>query len=146
MLKQVEITFLLKMNFGQGKVNIVHHCQELPIGGSPWRQVESSSTIQEIQKDGTCVVTPDLNRLFSTSESENLVPTLDDIMKVTSISDTKQHQLSLCTKYTARNIILIPPFMINRLSLVIQATQGNSKAALLEAIAPIHDFDEEIQT
>ena len=29
MIKQNEIVFLFKMNFGQGKVNMLHHCQEI---------------------------------------------------------------------------------------------------------------------
>lgn len=70
----------------------------------------------------TCVVTPDLNELFGTSEGNNPVPTLEDIIKTTSINDIDQLQVSSSTKYTARNIIPIPPFMINRLSLTIQAT------------------------
>ena len=38
MMKQREIAFLFKMNFGQSKVDMIHHCQE--IGGTLWRQVE----------------------------------------------------------------------------------------------------------
>lgn len=65
MLKQDDIMFLFKMNFGQGKVDMIHHCQE--IGGSLWQREESFGAIQGIQKDGTCIVTPNLNQLFGTS-------------------------------------------------------------------------------
>ena len=29
MIKQNEIAFLFQMNFGQGKINLIHHCQEI---------------------------------------------------------------------------------------------------------------------
>ena len=46
MIKQNKLVFLFKMNFGQGKVNMLHHCQE--IGGKLWMQEEYFAAIQGI--------------------------------------------------------------------------------------------------
>ena len=142
MLRQQEIAFLFKMNFGQGKIDMIHHCQE--IGGTLWRQERLFGAIQGIQKDGTCIVTPDLSQIFGTSENDNQVPTVEDLMAIRSPNEIDRLQVSPALSYTARNIIPIPPFMINRLSLTIQATQGDSKAVLIEAINSMREFDDEM--
>lgn len=65
-------------------------------------------------------------------------------MQVSSINDINQLQVSSSLKFPAQNIIPIPPFMMNRLSLVIQASLGNSKNVLFEAIIAIREFNKEM--
>ncbi len=60
-----------------------------------------------------------------------MVPNLDKMLKVKSINDIDQLQLSSSIKY--------------RLSTTIQATQGDSKAVLYEAITSIREVNEEMQ-
>ena len=140
LLKQDEIAFLFKLNFGQGKVNIIHHFQE--VGGNLWsNSSEKFGAIQGIQRNGTCVVTPDTDLLFGLSEGNNSVPQIKDLLEIRNINEIDQVQISNETKYQARNIIPIPPFMINKLSLAIQQSQGESKAVLFTAIEAIRDFD-----
>lgn len=86
-------------------------------------------------------MTPDLNQLFRTSEGDNLVPALEDMIKTASTTNIERLQVSESLRNTARNVIPIRPFMVNRLSLAIQATQGGSKAVLIEAIKSIRKFD-----
>ena len=48
--RQEEIVFLFKLIFGHGKVNMIHHFQE--IGRNWWTDTENSGAIQGIQKTG----------------------------------------------------------------------------------------------
>ena len=64
-------------------------------------------------------------------------------MAITSTTNVDQLQASTSVKYSARNIIPIPLFMANRLSLTIQATQGDSRAVLVEAVNLVREFDNE---
>ena len=90
------------------------------------------------------MVTPDLSQLFGISEEDSFVPEVDDIMRVTSISKIDHLQISISMKFTARNILPIPPFMVNRLSMTIQETLRDNKAVLLEAINLIREFNKEM--
>ena len=145
LLKQDEIAYLFKLNFGQGRVNIIHHFQE--IGGNFWSEAnESLGAIQGIQKDGTCVVTPDIDQLFGISEGNNTVPKVSDILEIRGTNKIDQLQVSADTRYQARNVIPIPPFMLKKISATIQRSKGDSKEVLLTAVKAIIEFDTEINT
>ena len=136
LLKQDEIAFLFKLNFGQGKVNIIHHFQA--VGGNLWSNTsEKFGAIQGIQRNGICIVIPDTNQLFGISEGNNSVPQVKDLLELRNVNEIDQIQVSNDTRYQARNIIPIPPFMINKISLAIQRSQGESKEVLIAAIAAI---------
>ena len=139
LLKQDEIAFLFKLNFGQGKVNI-HHFQA--VGKNLWSNTsEKFGAIQGIQRNGTCVVIPDTKQLFGISEGNNSVPQVKDLLELRNVNEIDQIQVSNKTRYQARNIIPIPPFMINKISLAIQRSQGESKEVLIAVIEAIKEFD-----
>ena len=141
MLKHDEVAFLFKMNFGQGRINILHHFQE--IGGKLWMQEEYFGAIQGIKKDGTCVVIPDQHQLFGISEDNESIPETDSFLQVQDLNQLDQLIASNDKKYTARNVIPVPPFMLSKISDIIQEFSGDSKRILLGVIQCVREFDEE---
>ena len=96
-------------------------------------------------KNGTCVVIPVQDQLFGTSELNESIPEKEDILNVNTIKQLDLLQLSSTRNFLARNIILIPPFMVNRLSIIIQESRCNRKKVLLEAVKYINQFDNKME-
>ena len=139
LLNQGEIAFMFKTNFSSNMVNIIHHCQK--IGGNIWRDEEHFGAIQGLRKDATCIITPNFDQLTQISVRDASVPDIEDILKVNTIEDINNLQNSPNEKFSARNVIPIPPFMLEKLDQVIQKNKGQCKLALLAAIESVRTFD-----
>ena len=60
-------------------VKIIHHCQK--IDGNIWMDEERIGAIQGLQKDATCIVTPDFDQLTQKSVRDTSVPSIDDLLR-----------------------------------------------------------------
>ena len=139
LLKQEEIAFMFKMNFGSNMVNIIHHCQK--VGGNIWMDEEHIGAIQGLQRDATCIVTPDFDQLTQISVRDTSVPEIEDLLNAKTIEDINNLQLSTTKRFSARNVIPIPPFMLDKLDETIRKHRGLCKLVLLTAIKSIKEFD-----
>ena len=113
LLDQGEVAFMFKMNFGSNMVNIIHHCQKN--GGNIWMDEEHIGAIQGLQREATCIVTPDFNQLTQISVRDTSIPDINDLLNARTVEDINNLQLSPAKKFSARNVIPIPPFMLDKL-------------------------------
>ena len=102
---------------------------------------EHIGAIQGLRKDATCIITPDFDQLTQISVRDASVPDIEDILKANTIEDINNLKNSPNDKFSARNVIPIPPFMLERLDQVIQKNKGQCKLALLAAIERVRTFD-----
>ncbi len=136
------MSFLLATNFGPGSIAIIHHCNE--IGGNIGSSNEFFGAIQGLQKNGTCVITPNTDKLFSIAVRDQSVPKIEDIMKATTMDEINNLVPEESIKFTARSVIPIPPFLLEIMDTSINASRGCSKMTLLEVIDAIKDYDSNI--
>ena len=139
LIKQNELSFLLATNFGKGSIAIIHHCNE--IGGNIGTLDEFFGAIQGVQKNSTCVITPNTDTLFSIAARDQPLPKTQDIMNATTMGDIDNLVIDESNKFTGRSFIPIPPFMLEPIDRAIDASRGCSKTTLLEVINTIKDYD-----
>jgi len=63
------------------------------------------------------------------------------ILKVTTVEEIDNLQVSTAQKFKPRNFVPVPPFLVNSISSAISASKGNAKVVLLATVAAIMDFD-----
>lgn len=140
--RQDEVAYLIATDFKEGAVTIIHHCKE--VGGNLGSDSKSFGAIQGIRKNGTCTITPNIERLTSVAVTDEPVPTKENIMNIRNIHDIENTQVSDEKKISLRNFIPIPPFLLKEIDSTIGATQGDSRCVLLKAIDMIGEFDKAV--
>ena len=143
LLRNDEIVFLFKQNFGINKINCFDHL--LTIGGNLYNPIEYFGAIQGIDEYITLVITADMNQLLEISSAAAPVPTMEDFMCLNLMDNYRSLKPSLTEYYTARNFIPVPPFMPNALNQLMVDYNGNSKRILITAIQIIKEFNKEIK-
>ena len=87
-----------------------------------------------------------LNRYLGSHQSNipyilSVVPTVMSILKVTTVEEIDNLQVSTAQKFKPRNFVPVPPFLVNSISSAISASKGNAKVVLLATVPAIMDFD-----
>ena len=59
-----------------------------------------------------------------------------------TIQDIKDLEKTNIETYSARNIVLIPPFLLETVESTMRVSTVDSKAVLVEIVREIHRFDE----
>ena len=113
-----------------------------------WREHRSRGRIfrcdpRTTKNNSTCIITPDIDKLISLAAKDEYIPTIETILEVKSIRDIENLETTNIETISARSIIPIPPFLLNTIESTIRASQGNSKAVLLETVKEIHTFNED---
>ena len=143
MLDHEQTAFLFKQNLGVNRINVIHHL--VREGGNVYDSNESFGAIQGIGEGTSCVITPDVPTLvalpFKTAEK---VPKPDDIYGAKTVSDIENVNVNDSCEFLPRNVIPIPPFLLNRISSTIERTDGNGIAVLLAVIEEITDYDDTV--
>ena len=142
LIRNPELVFMFKQNFGTNKINVFHHLSI--VGGNFFNKQEHVGMIQGVDENVTCVVTPDMPQLLGTSTNNTSVPSADKIMTIESVNDYRNLKTSTKMKFPARNFIVIPPFMIYKLNEAILQHDGDSTQVLLAAVKVIKEFDEHV--
>lgn len=130
--------------FGKGRLTINHHLVEL--GGKIYSDKVIYGAIQGVYKNGTSIITPDIEKLFSVLAKDEAVPTMKDIINVASIQDVDDYYINSEEKYSPRSFIPIPPFMLETIDTAINVTKGDSKEVLIDVIDNIKEFDSEVES
>ena len=136
-----ETSFLHKASFGERNVTIFHHL--VSAGGTIYdSQGKAYGFIQGLGYSTASAMTPDIDTLFATSEEAALaVPSVTQILAVTSIENVDGLTDSATVTYKPRNLIPIPPFLLETIQTSISKSNGNSKPILVECVKAIKDFD-----
>ena len=89
-------------------------------------------------------MTPDIDKLCAQPLGTALpVPSVTQILAVTSIEDVDGLTDSATVTYKPRNLIPIPPFLLSKIQNTISNSNGNSKPALVKCVEAIKEFDAE---
>ena len=139
-----EIAFLFKLNFGINRLNIFHHLNA--IGGRFYQKHESFGIIQEVDEDVTCIMTPDIPQLVGIFTNEASVPPIEDLIGLYTEENYRRINSLTRNKYSARNFIPIPPFMLFKINEAILDYEGDSIQVLLAAVNVIKEFDHSMDT
>ena len=137
--KHEETVFMAKLSLNGG-LNLFHHFKE--IGGTLYEKDKDAGFIIGISQSIATTMTPDTEKLFEKpSCAVQVVPTVTSILKVTSEEEIDDLQVSTAQKFKPRNLVPVPPFLVNPISSAISASKGNAKVVLLATVATIMDFD-----
>ena len=140
LLRHQETTFLYKQNFGINKLNIFHHLAV--IGGNFYNKQEHYGATQGADDKVTCIATPDIQQLLGLSTNETSVPLINDLMEVKLEDEYQNLKTTSRSKYSARNFIAIPPFMLFKINEAILQYDGDSTQVLIAVISVIKEFDQ----
>ena len=136
-----ETAFLSKASFGEGTVTVFHHLTS--VGGTIYdTNAKSYGFIQGLGKSTANIMTPDMDTLFKLPEGAAVAtPTPTQVLAVSSVTEVEALTDSATVTYKPRNLIPIPPFLIETVQKSISISNGNSKLLLVDCVKSIKDFD-----
>ena len=136
-----ETTFLYKVNFGQNRVELFHHMKAS--GGTLYDSgVKEYGFIQGVEEGHPAIMTPDIAVLSKVeSDSDTAVPTTTNLLNVKTKAEVEALTVSATVKYRARNIIPVPPFLLEPVQKAISSNSGDAKMVLVAAAEEIKAFD-----
>jgi len=137
--KHEETVFMAKLSLNGG-LNLIHDFKE--VGGTLYKKEKEAGFIIGISQSIATTMTPDTEKLLEKpSFAVQVVPTVTIILKVTTVEEIDDLQVSTTQKFKPRNLVPVTPFLVNPISSAISASKGNAKVVLLATITAIMDFD-----
>ena len=140
LIRNTEMVVMFKQNFGTNKLNLFHHLSV--IGGNFYNKQEQFGMIQGVDENITCVVTPDMPQMLEISTNNASVPNMEEILKIKDVNEFRNTMRATRENFSARNFIVLPPFMIHDINEAILKYDGDSTQVLLAATRVIQEFDE----
>ena len=136
-----ESIFLHKVNFGTNKFTLVHHFTTS--GGALYDNGEKKfGFIQGLVGDEITMMTPDMTEFKAIpSNTDTAVPSIANLLNVKTEEDVTNLTVSATVKYRARNMIPVPPFLLEATHKVTVEEAGNAKLMLIKAAETIKEFD-----
>ena len=136
-----EACFLHKVNFGNKRVTIFHHLTSS--GGAIYDEnAKEYGFIQGIGIDNTAMMTPDMETLKKVeSASDTAVPAMANLLNVKSKEEVDALTVSATVKYRARNVLPVPPFMLDSIQEVVEDKNGEAREMLVKTAEAIKEFD-----
>ena len=143
MMKHEEIAFLHKVNFGPKRVVIFHHLVEA--GGTLYEPGTTEyGGIQGVGSVTSTFLTPEIDTLGSVPSTTAVpVPTINQVLGVKTIEEVENLTLSATVTYRPRNIIPIPPFLLEPIANAIDSAKGDARTVLVKCTEAIKAFDTE---
>jgi hypothetical protein len=135
-----ETVFLTKANFEQCTVSIFHHL--ISVGGTIYDTNDKLyGFIQGLGKSTTSSMTPNVDTLFNVAGEAVPMPTPTQLLSVSTVEEINALTNSATVTYKPRNLIPIPPFLIETFQKSISNSNGNSKTLLIDCVKAIKEFD-----
>ena len=141
LLSYQETAFLHKVDLGERRVAIFHHL--VSAGGNLYDSGEKDyGFLQGVGKSTTTVMTPDIEKLKSVqSETGVAVPTMTNLFDCSTLDAIDALTVGSRAAYRARNFVLIPPFLLEKVHQAISVSNGDAKVVLLNTLESIKEFD-----
>ena len=136
-----EMTFLHKVNFGEHKVAIFHHLKAA--GGTIYDNgTKEYGFFHGLSEEDTIIMTPDITILKKIElDTDTPVPALANLLNVKTNEEVVELTVSTRAKYRARNIIPIPPFLLDIVYEVIAKKESDAITMLVDVVKGIKEFD-----
>ena len=145
-MKHDEVTFLHKVNFGSKKVVIFHHLKET--GGTLYDTSEKElGFIQGVHDNTSSFMTPEVDTLSKVpSATAVAVPTINHVLGAKTVEEVNNLTISATVTYCPRNLIPIPPFLLETIAKAIGEAKGDARVVLTKCSETIKQFDTDHNT
>lgn len=138
--KEENMVFLFHQNFGDRRVNIFHHFEQL--GGMIMETNVDPSFIQEVGQLTACVTTPNIKKLCAIPTANALfVSTKMNMFAVKAVTDFKALLVGTATIYRPRNCIPVPPLLFETVVEAIEKSDGDTAESFVKCVETIKEFD-----
>ena len=127
---------------------IINHAVEKPLSWLDWfahkenseylSDVKHFGAIQWVEEDLTCVVTISMSHLLGSSTKISM-PTIEAYLGIESSKDYWKLKAVNSNKFSVRNIIPLPPFLLQEINEKIIESKGDSTEVLLAVIQKVKE-------
>ena len=140
-LKHEETVYLHKVLLGTRRITMFHNLIEM--GGTLYDTGDKEYGF--IQGIGDTTASPmilDINALKKVEiNTAQPVPTINNILSVTTIESVDALTTSATVTYKARNFVPVPPFLIPTIHNTIVDTHGDARQVLVDCVKEMKSFD-----
>ena len=136
-----ETVFLYKVNFGNTRVTMFHH---LTVSGGTLYDsgTKEYGFIQGVGEEDTAEMTPDMQALSKVeANTDTAVPAIANLLNAKTKEEVEAITVSTTVKYRGRNVIPVPPFLLQTVHDVISEDNGDARVMLVKAAERVKEFD-----